>query len=148
VPRPSVAWAGASSVATVARGEPLRVRDRGWNASNNGLVLADGPAHRPRGGLGLRSASTLRHSTGYSWRTMARTPGRWRITSGTGTCNRRPGIQRWRRIDLGVSGRTKPAAPALRETKSVNTRGHALLNGRIMLASSAYCGTAAACNAR
>jgi hypothetical protein len=38
--------------------EPVCVRDRGRNASNNSLVLADGPAHRPRGGLRLRSAST------------------------------------------------------------------------------------------
>jgi hypothetical protein len=53
---PSLAWAGASSFATVARGEPLRVRDRGRNASNNCLVLADGPAHGSRCRPRLRSA--------------------------------------------------------------------------------------------
>ena len=51
----------------------------------------------------------LRHSTGISWRTMAGTPGRWRITLGTGIWNRRPGTRRSLWIGSRGFGRTTVA---------------------------------------
>ena len=49
----------------------------------------------------------LRHSTGYKLANQARILGRWRITLGTGICNRQADILRLRRIDLRSSGRTR-----------------------------------------
>ena len=47
----------------------------------------------------IRTCCGIRPAT--SWPTKGRIRGRSRTTSGIGTCNRRPGIQRWRRIDFG-----------------------------------------------
>jgi hypothetical protein len=49
--------ARASGAAALTGDEPVCVRDRSRNASNNGLVLADGPAHGSRCRPRLRSAS-------------------------------------------------------------------------------------------
>jgi hypothetical protein len=51
----------------------------------------------------------LRHSTGYKLANDGQDTSR--TTLGIGICNRRPGIQRWRRIVFGVSGGTSRRPP-------------------------------------
>ena len=57
----------------------------------------------------IRTCCGIRPAT--SWPTKGRIRGRSRTTSGIGTCNRRPGTRRSRRIDFGVSGRTSLPPP-------------------------------------